>query len=66
MMWTSEECPDDVDEGRDSITGDSSGHTIENLRVGTRYDITVSATGTTYSNHVTGETEEQSKLLDTP
>ena len=56
MMWTSDECPDDVDEGSATITETS--YIIEDLREGT---ITVSATNsadTTPSDPVTGHTEE--------
>ena len=59
MVWTSNECPDDVDEGSATITETS--YIIENLREGTNYTITVSATnsaGTTLSDPVTGDTEE--------
>ena len=59
VMWTSDECPDDVDEGSATITETS--YIIEGLRGGTRYTITVSAAslaGTSPSDSVTGETEE--------
>ena len=59
MMWTSDECPDDVDEGSATIT--ETNYIIEDLREGTSYTITVSATnsaGTTPSDPVTGDTEE--------
>ena len=62
MMWTSEGYPDDVDEG--STTTTDTSYTIEGLREGTNYTITVSATnsaGTSPSGSVTGETEELSK-----
>ena len=58
-MWTSDECPDDVEEGSSTITETS--YIIEDLREGTRYTITVSATnsaGTSSSDSVTGETQE--------
>ena len=61
-MWTSDECPDDVDEGSATITDvTETSYTIESLREGTNYTITVSATnsaGTSPSDSVTGETEE--------
>ena len=59
VMWTSDECPDDVDEG--STTTSETSYIIEGLREGTRYTITVSATnsaGTSPSDSVTAETEE--------
>ena len=59
VMWTSDECPDDVDEGNATITEIS--YIIGDLREGTSYAITVSATnsaGTSPSDSVTGETEE--------
>ena len=62
MMWTSEECPGDVDE--DSTTTTDTRYTIEDLREGTSYTITVSATnsaGTSSSDPVTGETDELSE-----
>ena len=62
MMWTSEQCPDDVDEG--SATTTDTSYTIEDLREGTSYNITVTATnsaGTASSDIVTAETEEISE-----
>ena len=64
MMWTSKECPGDVDEG--SNTTSNTSYTIEGLREGTNYTITVSATnstGTSPSDPVTGETEELGKII---
>ena len=66
VMWTSDECPDDVDEGSATITETS--YIIEGLREGTRYTITVSATnsaGTSSigSDSVTGETGEQGERM---
>ena len=45
VMWSSEQCPNDVDEG-DTIINDGSTatYTINNLRGGTSYNITVTAT----------------------
>ena len=59
VMWTSDECLNDVHE--DSATTTETSYIIENLRGGTRHTITVSATnsvGTALSDAVTGETEE--------
>ena len=66
VMWTSDECPDDVDEDSGTITETS--YIIEGLREGTRYTITVSATnsaGTSSigSAFVTGETGEQGERM---
>ena len=66
MMWTSDECRDDVDE--DSATITETSYIIEGLREGTRYTITVSATssvGTSPigSDSVTGETVEQGERM---
>ena len=65
MVWRSDQCPDDVDEG--SATTTEISYNIEDLREGTSYTITVSATnsaGTSSSDSVTGETEERSKCVD--
>ena len=59
-MWTSDECPDDVDEG--SATTTETSYIMEGLREGTSYTISVSATnsvGTSPSDYITGETEER-------
>ena len=64
VMWTSDECTDDVDEGSATITETS--YIIEGLREGTGYTITVSATnsaGTSPSDPVTGETQEIGTIL---
>ena len=64
VMWTSEECPDDVDEGSATITDGSTSHTIESLSKGSSYTITVTATnsaGTAPSDSETAETEEDSE-----
>ena len=62
VMWTSDECPDDVDKG--SIAPMTvTNHTIEGLREGS---ITVSATnsaGATSSDSVLGDTNEWGKAL---
>ena len=64
VMWSSEECPDDVDEGSATISNDTTSHTIESLREGSSYTITVTATnsaGTAPSDSETAETEEDSE-----
>ena len=62
VMWTSDECPGDVDEGNATITDiTEKSYIIEGLRKGTRYAITVSATysaGTLPGDTVTGDTQE--------
>ena len=66
VMWTSEECPDDADEGSAAITDGSTSYTIERLREGSSYTITVTATnsaGTAPSDSETAETEEYSEWL---
>ena len=44
VMWSSDQCPNDVDEGDTIITDGSTSYTIDNLREGTSYNITVTAT----------------------
>ena len=44
VMWSSEECPNDVNEGDTIINDGSTSYTINNLRGGTNYNITVTAT----------------------
>ena len=44
VMWSSEQCPNDVSEGDTIITDGSTSYTIDNLRGGTSYNITVIAT----------------------
>ena len=64
VMWSSEECPDDVDEGSATISDGSTSYTIESLREGSSYTIIVTVTnsaGTGPSNSVTAETEEDSE-----
>ena len=59
VMWTSDECPGDVDEGNATISGQR--YTIKHLREGTSYRIVVNATnsaGAVQSDTVTGETNE--------
>ena len=59
VMWSSDKCPGDIDEGSAIVTKTS--YNIGRLREGTRYTITVSATssaGTSSSDPVSGETEE--------
>ena len=65
VMWRSDECPDDVDEDSATIFTETS-YIIEDLREGTSYTITVSATnsaGTSPSDSVTGETQELGTLM---
>ena len=65
VMWTSDNCPNDVDEG--SATTTETSYTIQGLREGSRYAITVIATtstGTTSSGSVTGETKKTREYVD--
>ena len=64
VMWKSDDCPDDVDEGNATTTSNS--YTIGDLRGGTSYNITVSATnaaGTSTGDKVTANTNELGKKL---
>ena len=66
VVWTSEGCPDDVDEGSNTITDGSLSYTIMGLREGSSYTITVSATnaaGSAVSDPVTGMTGEIGECL---
>ena len=66
VMWTSEECPDDVDEGSATITDGSTSYTIESLREGSSYTITVTATnsaGTTPSDSETATEEDSERFV---
>ena len=69
VVWTSDECPDYVDENRTTLNGVDEAITsyiIEGLREGTNYTITVSAinaAGTSSSDSVAGETEELSNSM---
>ena len=62
-MWISQECPDDVDEGNTTITDGSTNYTIEDLREGTSYNITVTASNavSSASNSSASETQEIGK-----
>ena len=66
VVWASGECPDDVDEGNNTITNGSLSYTIMGLREGSSYTITVNATnaaGSAVSDPVTGMTEETGECL---
>ena len=59
VEWRSEDCPEDVDEDNDT-TNDTS-YTIDDLRAGTAYNITVSASnsvGMATADKVAAETDE--------
>ena len=67
VMWISDECPNDVDEG--SATTTETSYTIQGLRGGSKYTITVistvaSSVGAAYSDSVVGETEELRECMD--
>ena len=57
VMWRSDECSDDVDEGSSTTITETS-YILEGLREGTSYNVTVSTVGISLSDSVTGETEE--------
>ena len=63
VMWISQECSDDVDEGNTTITDGSTNYTIEDLRGGTSYNITVTASNavSSASNSSASETQEIGK-----
>ena len=71
VIWTSDKCPDDVDEGNHTVTGDdgsgdgdfadiSYNYIIEGLREGTSYNITITASNTLLIN-TTSQTQETGK-----
>ena len=51
VMWSSNQCPDDVDEGSTTITDGSTTYTIINLRGGTLYIVNVTASNGVNSKH---------------
>ena len=53
VMWSSVQCPNDRDEDNHTITDGSTSYTIDNLRGGTSYNITVIATNTAGSSNDT-------------
>ena len=62
ITWRNVQCPDDGDEGSATVTHTS--HTIEGLRGGTGYNITVRAiniAGSGPSNSIVTETDELRK-----
>ena len=62
LVWISDDCPEDVDEGNATTT--STSYTIDALRGGTIYNITVSSTnaaGTSPRNRVTAKINELGK-----
>ena len=69
VIWTSDKCPDDLDEGNHTVTGDDGSgdgdiavinYIIEGLREGTSYNITITASNTPLIN-TTGQTQETGK-----
>ena len=52
VIWSSDQCPDDVDDGNTTITDGSTSYTIEVLRGGTLYTITLVASNTMSSEHM--------------
>ena len=68
VMWSSEQCPNDVDEGNATINDSSTvTYTINDLRGGTNYNITVIATnaaGTSLpSDTITVKTMEEGIII---
>ena len=73
VIWTSNKCPDDLDEGNHTVTGDDGGdiadisynYIIEGLREGTSYNITITASNTPLINtpliNTTSQTQETGK-----
>ena len=43
VSWSSDQCPDDINEGNTTTTDGSTSYTIDDLRGGTSYNITVTA-----------------------
>ena len=65
VMWSSEQCPNDVNEGDTIITDGSTSYTIDNLREGTSYNITVTATNAagTSNDTITVKTMEGGNII---
>ena len=66
MIWSSDECPDDIHEG--SATINETSYVIQSLREGTSYSFVITATNSTGtisipSNSITGETKEQGECM---
>ena len=57
VTWTSKECPGDVDEGSNATTDTS--YTIEDLREGTNYTITVTASNAVSSANSSSDSQTQ-------
>ena len=64
VKWSSDQCPKDHEEDSNTtISGNSASHTISNLRPGTSYTVSVTASnsaGQTTSGNITVETVETS------
>ena len=58
VMWSSDQCPDNVDEGSNTITDGSTSYIIINLRGGTLYTIALTA-----SNAVSSEDRAIGKII---
>ena len=65
VMWSSEQCPNDVNEGDTIINDGSTSYTINNLRGGTSYNITVTATNAagTSNDTITVKTMEGGNII---
>ena len=62
-MWTSIQCPNNVDEGSTMLTGATTSYTINNLRKGTLYAIYVTATNAVSSEQGSHCYKYKSKLV---
>ena len=65
MKWSSEQCPEDKEDNSTTLTDNSTTHTISNLRSGTNYTISVTASnsaGQNCSGNITVETEGTSMV----
>ena len=63
VKWSSDQCPEDRENNSTTISGNSTTHTISNLRPGTSYTVAVIASnsaGQTTSGNITVETVETS------
>ena len=64
VKWSSDQCPKDHEEDSNTtISDNSASHTISNLRPGTRYTVSVTASnsaGQTTSGNISVEIEETS------
>ena len=65
MKWSSDKCPEDREDSKTTISGNSASHTISHLRPGTSYIIYVTASnsaGHISSGNISVETKKASML----